>query len=67
MDWRRKWLSSPRLFCESNVKSHRNDGMDKIMLSSLPGLKDAQRALLRKGLLLNLQIFIPCSDIYQDI
>lgn len=49
------------------MKSHRNDGMDKILLSSLPGLKDAQRALLRKGLLLNLQIFIPCSDIYQDI
>ena len=41
--------------------------MDKILLSSLPGLKDTQKALLRKGLLLTLQIFILYSDIYQEI
>ena len=55
------------LFCERNVKLHRNNGMDKILLSSLPGLKDTQKALLRKGLLLTLQIFILYSDIYQEI
>jgi len=40
--------------------------MDKILLSSLPGLKNAQKALLRKGLLLIPQIFLSHSDIHQE-